>query len=96
MPRPYYFSNIHKLCRIFGKYILEMVNVMKGVLVECDPAMKQFLLHLDEKLALGRKFIIQDLDESHLFISTDIVEVLQARVDDLMDRISFPLHDKDA
>ncbi|EDV57811.1 general transcription factor IIH subunit 5 [Drosophila ficusphila] len=73
-----------------------MVNVMKGVLVECDPAMKQFLLHLDEKLALGRKFIIQDLDENHLFISTDIVEVLQARVDDLMDRISFPLHDKDA
>ncbi|XP_032591881.1 general transcription factor IIH subunit 5 [Drosophila grimshawi] len=73
-----------------------MVNVMKGVLVECDPAMKQFLLHLDEKLALGRKFIIQDLDESHLFISTDIVEVLQARVDELMDRISFPLHEKDA
>ncbi|KAH8403203.1 hypothetical protein KR222_007265 [Zaprionus bogoriensis] len=73
-----------------------MVNVMKGVLVECDPAMKQFLLHLDEKLALGRKFIIQDLDENHLFISTDIVEVLQARVDELMDRISFPLHEKDA
>lgn len=61
-----------------------------------DPAMKQFLLHLDEKLALGRKFIIQDLDENHLFISTDIVEVLQARVDELMDRISFPLHEKDA
>ncbi|TDG45374.1 hypothetical protein AWZ03_008140 [Drosophila navojoa] len=72
-----------------------MVNVMKGVLVECDPAMKQFLLHLDEKLALGRKFIIQDLDENHLFISTDIVDVLQARVDELMDRISFPLHEKD-
>ncbi|KAL9922927.1 general transcription factor IIH subunit 5 [Glossina fuscipes] len=72
-----------------------MVNVMKGVLVECDPAMKQFLLHLDETLALGRKFIIQDLDEKHLFISTDIVDALQARVDDLMDRISFPLHEKD-
>ncbi|XP_068151517.1 general transcription factor IIH subunit 5 [Drosophila tropicalis] len=73
-----------------------MVNVMKGVLVKCDPAMKQFLLHLDEKLSLGRKFIIQDLDENHLFISTDIVEVLQVRVDELMDRISFPLHDKNA
>ena len=23
---------------------------MKGVLIECDPAMKQFLLHLDEKV----------------------------------------------
>lgn len=26
-----------------------------------DPAMKQFLLHLDDTVALGRKFIIQDL-----------------------------------
>lgn len=56
--------------------------------------MKQFLLHLDEKLALGRKFIIQDLDERHVFISSDIVELLQAKVDDLMDHISFPLHEK--
>lgn len=56
--------------------------------------MKQFLLHLDEKLALGRKFIIQDLDERHVFISSDIVELLQAKVDDLMDQISFPLHEK--
>ncbi|KAJ8712508.1 hypothetical protein PYW07_005350 [Mythimna separata] len=71
-----------------------MVNVMKGVLVECDPAMKQFLLHLDETLALGRKFILQDLDETHLFISADIVETLQARVDDLMDQLSIPVHDK--
>lgn len=58
--------------------------------------MKQFLLHLDEKLSLGRKFIIQDLDETHVFISADIVELLQQKVDDLMDRISFPLHEKEA
>ncbi|KFB44924.1 hypothetical protein ZHAS_00012838 [Anopheles sinensis] len=58
--------------------------------------MKQFLLHLDETQSLGKKFIIQDLDEKHLFISVEIVEVLQARVDDLMDRISFPLHEKEA
>lgn len=59
-----------------------------------DQAMKQFLLHLDETLALGKKFIIQDLDDTHLFISADIVETLQARVDDLMDQISFSLADK--
>ena len=29
-----------------------MVNVSKGIMVECDPAMKQFLLHLDEKFIL--------------------------------------------
>ena len=31
-----------------------MVNVMKGVLIECDPAMKQFLLHLDEKVSINK------------------------------------------
>lgn len=56
--------------------------------------MKQFLLHLDETSSLGKRFIIQDLDETHLFISADILETLQTRVDDLMDKISFPLADK--
>ena len=67
---------------------------MKGILVECDPAMKQFLLHLDESEAFGRKFVIQDLDETHLFISSEILPVLQDRIDDLMDKLSFPLAEK--
>lgn len=71
-----------------------MVNLVKGVLVTCDPAMKQFLLHLDEKQAFGKKFILLNLDETHLFISVDIVETLQNKFDDLMDRISFPLHER--
>lgn len=60
-----------------------------------DAAMKQLLLHLDETNALGSKFILQDLDETHLFISADILQELQSRIDDLMDRISFPLAEKD-
>ncbi|XP_065162683.1 general transcription factor IIH subunit 5 [Atheta coriaria] len=71
-----------------------MVNVMKGILVKCDPALKQFLLHLDETLKLGRKFIIQDLDEEYVFISEDIMDVLQAKIDDLLDQIAFPIVDK--
>lgn len=59
-----------------------------------DPAMKQFLLHLDEKQALGKRFILLDLDETHLFITPETVETLQSKFDDLMDRISFPLHEK--
>lgn len=57
--------------------------------------MKQLLLHLDETNALGNKFILQDLDETHLFIAAEILEVLQSRIDDLMDRISFPLAEKE-
>lgn len=52
--------------------------------------MKQFLLHLDETNGLGKKFIIQDLDETHLFIALEIIETLQSRIDDLMDRLHFP------
>lgn len=56
--------------------------------------MKQFLLHLDEKQAFGQKFILLNLDDTHLFISADIVETLQSKFDDLMDRISFPVHER--
>lgn len=68
-----------------------MVNVMKGILVECDPAMKQFLLHLDENNELGKKFVLQDLDETHLFISADSLDLLVEKIDGLMDKISFPV-----
>lgn len=71
-----------------------MVNVDKGILVECDPAMKQFLLQLDDTKALGKKFVIKDLDDTHLFISADILEILQDQVDGLMDKLAFPLAEK--
>ncbi|XP_064411999.1 general transcription factor IIH subunit 5 [Latimeria chalumnae] len=71
-----------------------MVNVLKGVLLECDPAMKQFLLYLDETNALGRKFIIQDLDDTHIFILAEVVQILQEKVGELMDQNSFPITQK--
>ncbi|XP_036941616.1 general transcription factor IIH subunit 5 [Acanthopagrus latus] len=71
-----------------------MVNVHKGVLVECDPAMKQFLLFLDEKMALGKKFILKDLDDTHVFILQEVVQTLQERVGELMDQNSFPITQK--
>ena len=56
-----------------------------------DPVMKQFLLHLDDTGALGQKFVIQDLDDSHLFIAPEILDTLKERIDDLMDQLHFPL-----
>ena len=66
-----------------------MVNVLKGVLVECDPAVKQYLLHLDETMALGQKFILQDLDETHVFVSSDVPKKLKGKLDELMDQNSY-------
>lgn len=54
-----------------------------------DHAMKQFLLHLDETNTLGYKFILQDLDDTHLFISPEVVETLQTKINDIMDQMSY-------
>ncbi|GAA5897529.1 TFIIH complex subunit TFB5 [Sporobolomyces salmoneus] len=53
-----------------------MVKATRGVLITCDPAVKQILLQLDESGQLGR-FIISDLDDTHLLIAPDYVERVQ-------------------
>lgn len=75
-------------------HIKQYHNLKIVVSISSDPAMKQLLLHLDETQALGRRFIIQDLDETHVFVSSDIVDVLQGKIDDLMDQASVSLQDK--
>ncbi|MBN3300170.1 TF2H5 factor, partial [Amia calva] len=69
-------------------------NVICIFYVYSDPAMKQFLLFLDETSALGKKFIIQDLDDTHVFILAEVVQILQERVGELMDQNSFPITQK--
>ena len=68
-----------------------MVNFNKGILVTCDPAMKQFILHLQETNEFGYVFIIQDLDEEHLFLADDpkLLGKIQDRIDELMERNSY-------
>ena len=39
-------------------------STQRGVLVRCDPAVKQFILHLDQKY----RFVIADLDETSVFL----------------------------
>jgi len=67
-----------------------MVNVAKGVLLKCsDAAIKQYIKYLDENNLLGKKFILYDLDEVHLFVSADVSRALQGKLDELMERNSY-------
>ncbi|KAH9422313.1 transcription factor B5 [Dermatophagoides pteronyssinus] len=66
-----------------------MVQIQTGILVTCDPAMKQFLLHLDETNALGQRFVLQDLDPTHLLITAEVLNILKTKIDDLLDQFSF-------
>lgn len=76
-------------------FSFQRINRIICEFILSDAAMKQLLLHLDETHALGNKFIVQDLDETHLFIAPEYLEVLQTRIDDLMDKISFPLAERE-
>lgn len=71
-----------------------MVNVKKGVLIRCDPAMRQLLVHLDESRALGSKFVVKELDETHIFVDKEIVPILEQKLDQLMESLSPDLTDK--
>ena len=42
---------------------------IKGLLITCDPPLKQYLLRLNEEAPAGFKFVTRDLDECHLFVS---------------------------
>lgn len=65
-----------------------MVNAQKGVIIKCDPAMHQFLIHLDETKALGSRFMIKKLDDTHIFVEREIIKLLESRIDALMDSLS--------
>jgi len=66
-----------------------MVHVTKGMLVTCDPVMKQLLLHLDETLSLGSKFVIADLDDNHLFVQADVYNQLREHIDVLYEKVYY-------
>lgn len=52
--------------------------------------MKQFLLYLDEIRALeNKKFVTEDLDETHLFIDSDLIDLLKEKIDELMDKYTY-------
>lgn len=71
-----------------------MVNVKKGVLVTCDPAMRQLLVYLDESRALGSKFVVKELDETHIIVDKEIVPTLEQKLDQMMESLSPDISEK--
>lgn len=66
-----------------------MVVSDKGVLIECDPQMKQFILYLDEKRPSGSKLVLKDLDATHVFVESKCVDFIKTQIDDLMEQVNY-------
>jgi TFIIH basal transcription factor complex TTD-A subunit len=63
-----------------------MVVSNEGVLIKCDPQMKQFILFLDEKQPPGSKIVLKDLDATHVFVETKYVETIKSKIEELMEQ----------
>ena len=61
----------------------------KGVLIECAPQMKQFILFLDDKQPDGNRIVLKDLDATHLFIDEKYVDLIKNKIEDLMEQVNY-------
>ncbi|KAI6225217.1 General transcription and DNA repair factor IIH subunit TFB5 [Aphelenchoides fujianensis] len=65
-----------------------MVQVKKGTLVTCDPAMLQLLRHLDKTKRLSWRFVVKQLDEQRVIVEREAIPALKKKVDEHMDNLA--------
>ncbi|KAK8056397.1 hypothetical protein PG993_001624 [Apiospora rasikravindrae] len=71
-----------------------MVRAVRGVLVECDPAIKSIIVNINSE---NNEYIIEDLDDSHLVVQENKVQQLKHLLDQrLKDTIMEPERDSDS
>ncbi|KAL3793620.1 hypothetical protein ACHAWO_001669 [Cyclotella atomus] len=64
-------------------------GLSSGFLLTCDPPAKQFILHLNDTKIADKKFIIEDLDATHLLIKGEVREEITRKVEEWMDENVF-------
>jgi len=62
-----------------------MVNAIRGILLTCDPALKEYLIFLDKEL----HFIMQDLDDNHLLVSASVEKFLTEKMEEWYDQVHY-------
>ncbi|CAK7565980.1 MAG: TFIIH complex subunit tfb5 [Sporothrix epigloea] len=56
-----------------------MVRAIRGVLIECDPAIKSIIVNIDSE---RHDFIIEDLDEQRLVVNENMMETLKRKLEE--------------
>ncbi|KAK3685058.1 TFIIH subunit TTDA/Tfb5 [Podospora appendiculata] len=72
-----------------------MPRAIRGVLIECEPAIKSIIVHLD---SVNNDIIIEDLDEQHLVVKENMVHSLKQKLEERLRetyRPEEPLADSD-
>jgi TFIIH basal transcription factor complex TTD-A subunit len=60
-----------------------------GYLVACDVPTKQFIQYLNELKPVDKKFIIQDLDSTHLLVKHKAKDEIERKIEEFFDSNVF-------
>ena len=68
-----------------------MPRAYEGVLIKTDAALRQYIMHLDEQQQkTGASFVVSsDLDDHHLLVKEEALEMIQQKVEELQNSNSF-------
>ncbi|TPX34500.1 hypothetical protein SmJEL517_g02869 [Synchytrium microbalum] len=71
------------------------VRALVGVIIECDPAAKQIIKKIHDENPLNEKFIVSDLDETHLFVKGDmgLLQDVQRKLDQILEQNTYRIAD---
>ncbi|KAG0037193.1 hypothetical protein BGZ82_002997 [Podila clonocystis] len=62
---------------------------VEGVVIECDTSVKQIILGLNEK----SHFIIEDLDDTHVFVDAGCIDQLREDIDQILNENTYKVED---
>lgn len=65
-----------------------------GYLISCDIPTKQYIQYLNELKPVDKKFILQDLDATHLLIESKAREEVERKIEDWLDENIFSAVEK--
>ncbi|VFQ70774.1 unnamed protein product [Cuscuta campestris] len=66
-----------------------MVSAVKGLFITCDIPMAQFIINMNKSLPQSQKFILHILDDTHLFVRSDVGGMIRSAVSDFRDSNSY-------
>jgi TFIIH basal transcription factor complex TTD-A subunit len=62
---------------------------LAGYLITCDVPTKQYILYLNELKPVDKKFVLEDLDATHLLVKKKVREEIEGKVEAWMDENVF-------
>nr|GLL48572.1 general transcription and DNA repair factor IIH subunit TFB5 [Ipomoea trifida]GMD94278.1 RNA polymerase II transcription factor B subunit 5-like [Ipomoea batatas]GMD95997.1 RNA polymerase II transcription factor B subunit 5-like [Ipomoea batatas]GMD98215.1 RNA polymerase II transcription factor B subunit 5-like [Ipomoea batatas]GMD99118.1 RNA polymerase II transcription factor B subunit 5-like [Ipomoea batatas] len=66
-----------------------MVNAIKGLFITCDIPMAQFIINMNNALPQSQKFIIHVLDNTHMFVRSDVAGMIRSAMSDFRDSNTY-------